>query len=621
MKSVVLKQNEISVAQIKLKEQNSIDKAIRVMRIEVEHLKAQVTGIAVKKENLRNKAVSNVVEKLEDRLNAAQQTANHNVMKTLLSKEYEISVAQKRYRDIANHQYISNESKTARLSLCKKLALSDRELTALSQNVAVATGGYQTKVLQSYFQKIEAIVSEQRRIEKASKAMRIEVAHLKSQISRVGAKRDRLKKRAVSDYEHREHIRHSRCVVVRLENRLHSVRQTENHIKHDNIRLQILIRNMCIERIQFNKLWVKIVNRVYMNKKMLVAMTDQAVIAFEKGVEYRKRMDVATKNATIMRNDQIDEMSAVMRSLRLDKINDRFLRNKSHRIEIRHLEANEVKRRNDSKNYHSATRDSYKVTITQMKYKSGESDVNGMISRFEKHKREYSSFFSYLNNLHGHVMHLNAILNQLEERVREANTKSIQRKQKSNDKVVRWYGDALNQTKFQNCQKENELKELIGSLERYHRELSSLVETLQCGGIFRRSLVNDFENYAVHLHNVEAFLSMMEQRLKQIIGFVYYLEWRQGDYELPSSKVVQGVDVVNYHLNEEATMSLVHECAECAMDAGTSGQETQIPLDVATIRDELMTKATTPEIAYRMHNISQCDLPASRALFAKSLQN
>lgn len=616
MKSVVLKENEISVAQKKLQEQNIIDKALRVMRLEVEHLKAQVTGVAVKK--IKDKSVSNVVE---HRLDAAKQTANRNVLKSVLTKEYEISVAQKRYRDIANHQYISNESKTARLGLGKKLALSDREVGALNQNVAVATGGYQTKVLHSYFQKIETIVSEQKRIEKATKAIRIEIEHLKSQIRRVATKRERLKERAVSDYEHREHIRQSRCVVVRLENRLHAVRQTENHIKHDNIRLQILIRNMCIERIQFNKLWVKIVNRVYMNKKMLIAMTDQAVIAFEKGVEFRKRMDIATKNATIIRNDQIDEMSAVMRSLRLDKINDTFFGNKMHRIKMRKLEANELKRRNDSKNYHSATRDAYKVTMSQVEYKSGESHVNSMIARFEKHKREYSSYFSYLNDLHGHVMHLNAILNQLEERVRESKTKSVLRKQKSNDKVVRWYGDALNQTKLQNCQKENELEELIGSLERYHRELSSLVGTLQCGGIFRRSLVKDFENDAVHLHNVEAFLSMMEQRLKQIIGFVYYLEWRESDYELPSSKVVQGVDVVNYHLNEEATMALVHECAECAMDAGTSGQETQVPLDVTTIRDELMTKATTPEIAYRMHNISQCDLPASRALFAKSLQN
>lgn len=621
MKSIVSKKNEISVAQRKLKEQNSIDKAIRVMRIEVEQLRAQVTGIAVKKEKFKEKAVSNVVDSLEDRLNAAQQSANRNVMKSVLTKEYEISVAQKRYRDIANHQYISNESKTARIGLGKKLALSERELGALSQNVAVATGGYQTRVLQSYFLKIEAIVSEQKRIEKATKALRIEVDHLKSQISRVGADRDRLKEIAVSDYEHREHIRHSRCVAVILENRLHSVRQMEKRIKHDNIRLQILIRDMCIERIQFNKLWVKIVNRVYMNKKMLVAMTDEAVIAFEKGVEYRKRMDVATKNASIMRNDQIDEMSAVMRSLRLDKITDTFFRNKMHRIKMRALEANEVKRRDDSKNYHRATRDAYKLEMSQVKLKSGESDVNGMIARFEKHKREYSSYFSYLNNLHGHVMHLNAILNQLEERVGEAKKQSILRKQKSNDKVVRWKGDALNQTKFQNGQKESELEELIVSLERNHRELSSLVGTLQCGGIFRRSLIKDFENDTVHLHNVEAFLSMMEQRLKQIIGFVYYLEWRKSDYELPSSKVLQGVDVVNYHLNEDPTMSLVHECAECAMDAGTSGQETQVPLDVAKIRDELMTKATTPEIAYRMHNISQCDLPASRALFAKSLQN
>lgn len=55
------------------------------------------------------------------------------------------------------------------------------------------------------------------------------------------------------------------------------------------------------------------------------------------------------------------------------------------------------------------------------------------------------------------------------------------------------------------------------------------------------------------------------------------------------------------------------------MDAEGSGHEAQTPLDVAVVRETMLKKALMPEIAYRMHNISQCDLPASRSLLAKSL--
>lgn len=541
-------------------------------------------------------------------------------MKSVVLNENQISGSQKKFRNIANLPYISNESKSKRHGQCKKITLAHRELNALSKNVAVATGEYQMKLSQKYFKKLEEYVSKQKRIDETTRSMGIEVQNLKSQICRVDGKTNKLKENAVPDYQHGEHIKHARHVVIKLENRLYFARQKENHIKHNNIRFQLLIRNMCIERIQFKKLWVKIVNCLHMNRKMLVAMTDQAVIAFEKGVEYRTRINHATMNASIMKNDQINEISALMRSLRLDRIRIKFVGNKSHRIKMRQLEANEVKRRNESKNYHSKARDAHKMTMDKVQMKSGQSTVDAMITRFEKQKREYVSQFSYMNNLHGHVMQLNAILKNVGKSVREAHVKSMLRKQKSDDRVIRRFDDTLQWLKIENQRKENELIEVNDSVKRHLKELTGLVNTLQCRRIERTSLIKDFENDAVHLHNVPIFLSMIEQRFKEIISFVYYVEWRESDYELPSSKVVQGVDVVNYHLNQETVESIVHECAECAMDAEATGQETQVPLDAATIREELMTKAMTPEMAYRMHNISQCNLPASRSLFAKSLQ-
>lgn len=541
-------------------------------------------------------------------------------MKSVVLKENGISNAQKRYRDIARRQYISNGRKGQILGLHKKLVFSDRELRALCQSVALASSGYQTRAAQEYFQRLKACLSAQKRIDKSTKAMKIDVKHLKSQISRVDATEEKLKKIAVSDFKHGEHVMHFRSVVIRLENHLNCERQKENNAKFENGRLQILIRDMCIERIQFNQLWAKIVDGLCMNKKTLVTMTDLAVVAFGKGVEYRKRMNIASKHASMVRDGQINGMSLIMRALRMDKKTYKFVGNKMQRITLKKLDAAEAKRRDESKNHHNKIRDAYKSTIDRVKMKSGQPNVDAIIAKFETYKREHCSQFSYMNHLHGLVMQMNAILIKLETSTREARTKSILRKQKSNDKVVRWYDDTRKQVELENHQKESELKELNATMGRHYQELGSLVDALQCDDILGRSLDKGFENDAVHSHNVAEFLTMMEQCLKEIISFVYYLEWRKSDYELPCEKVVQGVDVVNYHLNESAPQAMVHECPECAMDVEVSGQEDQVPLDVPTIRELMISKAMSPEMAYRMHNTSQCNLMASRSLLAKSLR-
>lgn len=543
--------------------------------------------------------------------------AHRQNMREIIRKENDISLAQKEYRDRANQQCISNGNKVRRLRLWEKLALSDRELASLNDSIDSATCKYHKLASERYVKTLENLVNKQKGIDKAIKSVPIELDHLHTQIIRLEQTRNKLEKNAVSDDQYANDLKRANTIVRLLENRLYGARHKENHLKMNIIRMQYLIRALCVDRIKFDKLWLKIVDRLVVDKKMLLDMTDQSVIAFEKGAELRKRIEYATKNSLLMKNDQIDEMTAILRSLHMDRIRDKFFSNKMHRIEIRQLDAREVERRNAFKQYHTDTHHAYEITLNQVKLKAGQSTVDSIEGLFANQKREYFSLFCYLNDLQTRVMQMSAILLQVKAQADEGKVSQIPTKQRKKSKLI--LESTFNHAKMANLENEAKLTTLNESLDRYHQLLTELVGTINCEPK-NPYLINELDNDAVHAHNVRAFSSEIEQRLRHVISYVYYLDWRKREPESHGAKAVQGIDVINYVLNESPQVSIIHQCAECAMDAESSTHEVQKPLDASAIRETMLLKAVSPEIAYRMHNISQCDLPASRSLLAKSVQ-
>lgn len=535
-------------------------------------------------------------------------------MEAIIVKEDDISRVQRKYCDLANYQNLSNRDKMRRKGLAKKLQLSDGELNSLNDTLTAAGCRYHRIASDGYIKALESLVSDQKSVDKQIRSLRLEVEHLCSQIIRLEQSRSKLEKIAISDNQYGFNLKQASITVKLLENLLLVAQQKENRFKQDNVKLQKLIRDLCGDRIQFNKLWMKVVDCLCLDKKMLLDMTDQAVLAFEKGTEYRKRTDFISKNASVLRNDQIDEMTAILRSLHMDQINEKFFGNKMHHIQMRQLDDNEVMRRNAFRRYHNETHHANEITLNQVKLKSGQINVDTIVAKFVEQKREYFSLFCYLNNLQLRVMQMTALLARVRARAEEGKTNQVPIKQKNKAKMV--LEGSLARAKTENQKAESELVALNEALDRYYYELTKIVDSLNCDRT-HASLVKGFENDKVHVHNIGTFLTMVEHRLKRIMGFVFYLEMNKSDRQ---KRAVQDVDVINYLLNEPEHEPIVHQCAECAMEAEASGHDAQTPLDMVAIREAMMVKALTPEIAYRMHNISQCELPKSRALLAKSMQ-
>lgn len=529
-------------------------------------------------------------------------------------KENDISKAQQKYRDFANYQNLSNNDKMKGIGLTKKLRLSDAELESLSI-ILTAAGDcrYHKLVTERYMKTLENLVNDTKCVDKEIGSLKLEVEHMNSQILRLEQSQSKVETIAISDNQYVFNVQKANINVKILENQLLVAQQKENNCRQKNGHLQTMIRSYCIERIDFNKVWVKTVDRLVLDKKMLKDMTDQAVVAFEKGAEYRKRMDYILKNANAQKTDQIDEMNAILRSLRLDTIRKKFFGNKMHRITMKELDVKENIRRNVFRKYYTETQNAYEITLNQVKLKAGKNRFNEIVAEFTKQKREYFSQFCYLNNLQLCVMQMNAVLTKIREKACKGKSKQVPTKKKDNAKLV--VESNLAREKMETQESEERLLALNESLENYYHGLTKIVGKLNCDRT-KASLVKGFENDEVHVHNVQTFLSMVDYRLKEIMTFVFYSDMEKHGQR---SRLVFDVDIINYLLNEQPLETMVHECAECAMEAEATGHDWQTPLDIAAVREAMLEKAVSPEISYRMHSISQCDLPASRALIAKSM--
>lgn len=535
-------------------------------------------------------------------------------MDVIVVKENDISRSQRKYCEHANHQILSNNDRLKGLGLAKKLQLSDVQQNVLNDSVIAAACRYHRIAAEKFVKTLQSYVSEQKSIDVAIRSLKLDVDHLNSQIIRLEQLRTKLEKNAISDNQFVYNLTQANTNVKLLENRLLVAQQKENHFKQENVKLLQVIRNLCDERIKFNDLWAKVVNRLLLDKRMLIDMTDQAVLAFEKGTEYRKRMDFIAKSALLAKNDHIEEMSTILRSLHLDTIRENFFVNKMHRIPMKQLNEKEVERRTAFRRFLTRTQNAYEITLNEVRIKSSQTKIDAIVAEFAKQKREYFSEFCYLNDLQFRVMQMHTILTKVKRQANEGVANQVPLKQKKKAKMV--LEASVARAKVENQESESELRALNESLERYYHVLSTIVEHLKCDRT-NLSLPKDFKNDEVHMHNVGTFLSLVEHRLKQIMSFVFYLELNSRD---STSMVINDVDVINHLLNELEIEPIVHECAECAMEAEATGHEAQTPLDVTAIRDAMMVKALTPEMAYRMHNISQCELPRCRALLAKSIQ-
>lgn len=121
--------------------------------------------------------------------------------------------------------------------------------------------------------------------------------------------------------------------------------------------------------------------------------------------------------------------------------------------------------------------------------------------------------------------------------------------------------------------------------------------------------------------NVSGYLAVLEARLNEVLNFVYQADREAGGRLDPKRLVVRGVQRNKDAPTHITDVVLVQQCAECAEgDVNRYDEKVVLPMERPEVLASVREKTVTPEIQYRLHNLSKCRLPRSRALMSKRFQ-
>lgn len=528
-----------------------------------------------------------------------------------LANERELTRLQRIYRNYANNKYALKEDKNQRKNVIKTLEQLKQERRDVKANLTVATGITHWEETELHMACLATHVQAQETVQESIEASRMQIVHLTSQMKELAAQRFELSKTALTDLQYNQNLLKAAHTLETLEKRLDVSRKQECVQVARNSRLRDCVEHMLHDRASFNRMWQQAIAQLTFDKKFLIDMVDRAVLAFNQRAELCTELDRLRELSLRDKRQHIVEILDMLRRLDADNKGHSFLRSKDFKRELFEIEPREMKRRQLVRNDQRQKTNFYKSIINKMIECSDVRDIHAAIEKFIKVDDEFFAHFNYMNHLNYQFEFLNECLRKTYHEIdaqREYNTK----KEAYQIKML---------TDIQKPRKNNQTERDVRSsaqLRQYFGKIEEIFETLRCD----RTTLDERLGDQTHVtkHNLLEYLAIIEARLNTVLSYVYSAE-RQRIQKIGGG-TVRGIErSVKCDPTPIEDVVLVQQCAECAEgEVNRYDEEIVYPLEMPEIRVKVRAKTVAPELQYRLHRLSQCRLPRSRALVNKRYQ-
>lgn len=526
--------------------------------------------------------------------------------------ERELTRLQGIYRNYANCKFAIKEDKNQTKNILKSLEQLKKERRSIKANLAVATATTHIHESELHMACLAAHVHCQEMIQRSIEEVRQQIAHLWSQNKRIAYERFQTSKTALTDLQHSMNLKRAQRNLEINENRLDVSRKQEYVQVAANTKLRYYINHMLYDRALFNKLWQQMIVQLCFDKKFLIDMVDRAVLAFNQGATLCTELDVLREKSIRDKRAHIVDMRDMIRRLDADRKSHEFLEGKGFDRKLMDLEPREYRRRQEFRNDKMDKIGFYKKIIDKMVQFSNVKDIQGAIDSFIKSDDEYFAHFNYMNSLNYQIEFLNECLNKIYRKIddqRQANAELAQ----AQLNALQQRQDDLDATKANSAEVNEHDRNNAQELNHYFETIDELFVTLRCDRT--PLLVQLGQQNTVNKRNVWQLLSILESRLNTVLNFVYYDDRKPEPKEVLT---VRGVDRVVEPPTQLDDIVLVQQCAECAEgEVNRYDEEIVYPMEMPEIRQKVRAKTEAPEIQYRLHRLSKCRLPRSRALVNK----
>lgn len=533
--------------------------------------------------------------------------------------EKAISTLHKNYRKLANARLATTIEEIRNKNLEKNLEHVEVELKELTLNLEVASNAVYKNESKDNMRKIELAIKCMEECDLKLAAVQLEVDAVRSQLHRLRSEKAVLGKRAVSDNAYLQNVNQAGKNVERFSNRLHTLRLKEGSLRRWNKQLREMAKIVINERMLFNYWYGNIVDRLSRRKKLLIDMADEAILALDLGTDLCKRITNLKNKSAKDLHDHVNEMSTLILNINVNEQEYKFFENKGKPIEIRPLSERERKRRDAFKLAHGTNIERYQQLLEATQNKTGETNTIDVVDKFKSYECKHFSYYTYLNELNLHIENMIGASASLPKKEQVSRTLKKGEPQPADNSLAHWQ-ERLNGTSVAGTAKEQELNDAQTKLNNYFNQIKQLFLCLKCNNDPR---CDDIKDDDVTPQNYSVFLCMIEMQLKEVLSQVYYAERREMDGSPLAPVSVRDVDVERPQpFNYSMLSSLMYDCAECEASQNVADSKVHVPpIAAENLCGLVKTKINSPEMQYRMHNIDKCNIPRSRILYTKHMQN
>lgn len=338
-------------------------------------------------------------------------------------------------------------------------------------------------------------------------------------------------------------------------------------------------------------------------------MIERSSQAFNQGADFLDNLKQLQSRRAIDREFHISEMVNLEREIDANQIMSLFLGGKGKRREMNPLEQREVLRRANFKDDYSDRLNMYNEIIENVKKFTKMPNIMEAIDTFMREENDGFQFYNYLNEVNLQIEYFTRNYFNI--------STSIQTSKDYNDRKLEYYDQRIKELDKQfeaeinqTLKLKNDCEKQEDEIEQYFEAIKEVLTILDCDLSPLDKLLGDHKKITVN--NVNQFFSLLEERTNECLAFVYCDQRKETDIFIEDDNLlVRSFKRTDQDQVKIESVITTQQCAECAEGEDVNRFDDKIvyPLDHETIKANMRKKA--PEIQYRLHNLSKCNLPRS----------
>ncbi|XP_065365544.1 outer dynein arm-docking complex subunit 1 [Calliphora vicina] len=543
--------------------------------------------------------------------------AKKNFLEVYLSKQKELGKRQREYKKILSTKLKTRKETIIEASYQNAIEQLRMEKDDLRAQIWVANGVTHTRDNKRSLKNIKCHVQCQEALGDDTRKLKVAIANLEREISRVNKQVYDLNRKTVPETQHQAYVAKARKKMMILENQLEVGVRRECGFAAANAQLREELIQILNHRTFFNDSYTKLVQKLNSDKKYLIDLIEYALGTFDNCIDIYEKIDNIMKRETKERDVRKVEMQGIMRKIAADADTTEFMDTKGKARALADLQPKEYARRDKFRREHAKKINLYNKILEKIQAYTQTQNVEKVIEKFQQQESLYYSYFNYANELSYHMTLLTNSVNRLYSDIDSLRKSNLQSLQDQTDTIER-----LEQTLAEKQKKNEELQKVREANDQRLENLLQGIENLfqMCHSDASPLMVLLGNHNHVDLVNVRRFLKILERRVFDITASVYVLE-RKDDSKAFGDYIVKQIEKICDWPTDINEIVLTQQCPECAEgeafnmdDAGDGGV---VVHTVEEAKKKLHEKVNQPEMQYRLHSISQCRLPRSRVLAAK----